>query len=66
MDRKRLFKSWWPWLIIVVVLFALFVLPRSPRRLVFVVNTSDAVSQIQAGNVTKATVHDKEQTLDSI
>ena len=28
------------------------------------VNTSDAISQIQAGNVTKATVHDKEQTLD--
>src|SRR5664279_141218 len=65
MDRKRLFKSWWPWLIILVVLFALFVLPSIASSDGYTsVNTSDAISQIDAGNVNKATVHDKEQTLD--
>ena len=65
MDRKKLFRSWWPWLIILVVVFALFVLPSLASSSQYTsVNTSEAISQIQAGNVSKATVHDKEQTLD--
>src|ERR1700753_3858330 len=65
MDRKKLFRSWWPWAIIIAVLLAFLVLPSVAGSSTYSsVNTSDAVNQIQAGNVTKATVHDKEQTLD--
>ena len=65
MDRKKLFRSWWPWVIGLVVIFALFVLPTIASTSSYTsVNTSEALAQIQAGNVVKATVHDKEQTLD--
>jgi cell division protease FtsH len=65
MDRKKLFRSWWPWALIIAVLFALFILPSVAGSSSYSsVNTSDAVNQINSGNVSKATLHDKEQTLD--
>ena len=64
MDRKRIFRTWWLWAAVVVVLF--FVVPAfvSSGNSYHAVNTSEAVAQITDHNITKATLHDKEQTLD--
>jgi cell division protease FtsH len=64
MDRKRIFRSWWLWVAVVVVV--LFLLPNllAGNSGYHAVNTSQAVAQITGKNVTKATLHDKEQTLD--
>jgi cell division protease FtsH len=64
MDRKRIFRTWWLWTAVIVV--ALFVVPSllAGGNQFHAVNTSDALSQIISGNVTKATIHDKEQSLD--
>jgi cell division protease FtsH len=65
MDRKKVFRSWWPWTIGLLVLFALFVVPSIASTSSYTsVNTSVAIAQIQSGNVIKAVMHDKEQTLD--
>ena len=63
MDRKRLYRSWWLWAI--VIIFAIFVLPSvlSGGGDYHSVDTSDALAQVKAGNVTKAVMHDKEQSL---
>ncbi|MBV9592841.1 MAG: ATP-dependent zinc metalloprotease FtsH, partial [Actinobacteria bacterium] len=64
MDRKRLFRSWWLWVIIGIV-FLVFVVPSIAGTSDYhAVNTSDAINQITSGNVTKAVIHDKEQSLD--
>ncbi len=64
MDRKRLFRSWWLW-VIIGLLFIGFVVPSIAGTSDYhAVNTSDAVSQIVSGNVTNAVLHDKEQSLD--
>src|SRR6266581_2012069 len=63
MDRKRLYRSWWLWAVVIIV-FAIFVLPSlSGGSDYHSVSTSDAIAQIDAGNVTKAVMHDKEQSL---
>ncbi len=64
MDRKRIFRSWWLWVAIALVL--VFILPSvlSNNKGYHSVNTSVAIDQINAKNVSKATMHDKEQTLD--
>src|SRR6266487_4238518 len=63
MDRKRLYRSWWLWAVVIII-FAIFVLPSlSGGSDYHSVSTSDAIAQIDAGNVTKAVVHDKEQSL---
>ncbi len=47
-----------------VIIFAIFVLPSlSGGSDYHSVSTSDAIAQIDAGNVTKAVMHDKEQSL---
>src|SRR5882762_10503982 len=63
MDRKRLFRSWWLWAI--VIIFAIFILPSviSGGSDYKSVNTSVAYAQIDSGNFTKATIKDKEQQL---
>ena len=63
MDRKRLFRSWWLWAI--VIIFAIFILPSviSGGSDYKSVNTSVAYAQIDSGNFTKATMKDKEQQL---
>src|SRR6266496_2191549 len=63
MDRKRLYRSWWLWAVVIII-FAIFVLPSlSGGSDYHSVSTSDAIAQIDAGNVTKAVMHDKEQSL---
>src|SRR5215475_4396862 len=63
MDRRRLFRSWWLWAI--VIIFAIFVLPSvvSGGSDYKAVNTSVAYAQIDSGNFTTATIRDKEQQL---
>jgi cell division protease FtsH len=63
MDRRRLFRSWWLWAI--VIIFAIFVLPSvvSGGSDYKSVNTSVAYAQIDSGNFTTATIRDKEQQL---
>jgi len=64
MDRRRIFRSWWLWVAVVVVV--LFILPTllSGNNNYHAVNTSQAVAQINAKNVSKAVIHDKEQKLE--
>ena len=63
MNRKRLLRSWWLWGLL--VLFVIFFLPGllSGGSDYHGVGTSTAISQITKGNVAKAVVQDKEQTL---
>ncbi|MDT4938665.1 MAG: cell division protease FtsH [Pseudonocardiales bacterium] len=63
MNRKRILRSWWLWA--AVVLFGFLILPSlvSTGSTYHGVNTSDALAQINSGNVTKALQKDKEQTL---
>ena len=64
MDRKRIFRTWWVWIGLLVVLF--FVVPAfaGGGASYHAVNTSDALQQINAHNYSSAILHDKEQTLD--
>ncbi|MDP9093215.1 MAG: ATP-dependent zinc metalloprotease FtsH [Actinomycetota bacterium] len=63
MNRRRILRSWWLWA--AVILFGFIVLPSllSSGSGYHSVNTSDVISQINSGNVTQATVKDKEQTV---
>ena len=63
MNRRRILRSWWLWAI--VILFGFLVLPSllSTSTTYHGVNTSDALSQLQTGNVVTAVQKDKEQTL---
>jgi cell division protease FtsH len=63
MNRKRILRSWWLWGL--VVLFVIFVLPGllSTSGSYHGVSTSDAITQIQNGNVQSAIQSDKEQSL---
>jgi cell division protease FtsH len=64
MDRKRLYRSWWLWAIVIVVLFFVMQSVISGGGNYKAVNTSDAIAQINAGNVRNAVIHDKEQSVD--
>jgi cell division protease FtsH len=63
MNRKRLARSWWLWA--AVILFSFLVLPQliAGGSDYHGVDTSQALAQIQAGNVSKAIQKDKEQEL---
>ncbi len=63
MNRKRILRSWWLWAAVIV--FGVLVLPSllSSGDPYHSVGTSDAISQITSGNVSKAVQEDKEQTL---
>ncbi len=63
MNRKKLLRSWWLWGLL--VLFVIFFLPGllSGGSDYHGVGTSTAIQQISSGNVAKAVVQDKEQTL---
>src|SRR3954453_4520936 len=64
MERKKLFRSVWFWVAIVVVLgFIGSSFFRSDGGY-DQVSTSTALSQLSDGNVSSATINDKEQTLD--
>ena len=64
MDRKRIVRSWWLWAVIAVVAFFVLSSAFSGGDGYKSVNTSVAVAQIKAGNVTSATLNDKSQTLE--
>jgi cell division protease FtsH len=63
MNRKRILRSWWLWGLL--VLFIIFFVPNlvSGGPSYHGVGTSDALHEISSGDVTKAVVNDKEQTL---
>ena len=63
MNRKRILRSWWLWgfLVLFVVLFLPSMLSGGSGY--HGVSTSDALSQVTKGNVSKAVVQDKEQRL---
>jgi len=63
MNRKRILRSWWLWA--VLILFCFLVLPSllSSGSDYHAVSTSDAITAIDKGNVSKAVQEDKEQTL---
>jgi len=64
MDRKRIVRSWWLWAVVAIVLFFALQSVLSSGDEYHAVNTSQAISQINSGNVDKAVIHDKEQSLD--
>jgi cell division protease FtsH len=64
MDRKRIVRSWWLWAVVAIVLFFALQSVLSSGDEYHAVNTSEAIAQIDAGNVDKAVIHDKEQSLD--
>ncbi len=66
MDRKRLYRSWWLWAIVIVLLFFVMQSVVSSGDEYKSVNTSVAIDQINSGNVASAVIHDKEQTLDLV
>jgi cell division protease FtsH len=62
MNRKRILRSWWLWA--AVALFVFFLLSSLGGGSSYHgVNSSEAFSQLNSGNVTKVVVKDKEQTL---
>ena len=64
MDRKRIVRSWWLWAVVAIVLFFALQSVLSSGDEYHSVNTSQAISQINSGNVDKAVIHDKEQSLN--
>jgi cell division protease FtsH len=64
MDRKRIVRAWWFWGLLILI--ALFVLPSlvASGDSYHSVDTSAALAQVDAGNVAKAVIHDKEQLLE--
>jgi cell division protease FtsH len=64
MERKKIFRSVWVWIAVVVVVgFIASSFFRSDGGY-DQVSTSTALAQLADGNVDKATINDKEQTLD--
>jgi len=64
MERKKIFRSVWLWIVVVVVVgFIASSFFRGDGGY-DQVSTSTALSQLADGNVSSATINDKEQTLD--
>ena len=63
MDRKRLLKNPLVWIVAALLLYFAFSMIFDEDRGYTHVPTSQAVAQIGSGNVEKATLEDKEQTL---
>src|SRR4029450_4330145 len=64
MERKKIFRSVWFWVVIVVLLALAFSSVISGNSGNQEVSTSTALAQFADGNVESATINDKEQTLD--
>ena len=64
MERKKIFRSVWFWVVLVVLLALTFSSFFSGNGGYQEVSTSTALQQFSDGNVEKATINDKEQTLD--
>src|SRR3712207_5988135 len=64
MERKKIFRSVWFWVVLVVLLALTFSSLFRGNGGYQEVSTSTALAQFADGNVEKATINDKEQTLD--
>ncbi|MFN2518044.1 MAG: ATP-dependent zinc metalloprotease FtsH [Jatrophihabitantaceae bacterium] len=64
MNRKRLLRSWWLWAAVILTGFLVAPYLLSSGGDYHGVSTSEAISQITSGNVTKAVQKDKEQSLE--
>src|SRR3954452_12143260 len=64
MERKKIFRSVWFWVVLVVLLALAFSSLFSGNGGYQEVSTSTALQQFTDGNVEKATINDKEQTLE--
>ncbi|MBA3293663.1 MAG: ATP-dependent metallopeptidase FtsH/Yme1/Tma family protein, partial [Geodermatophilaceae bacterium] len=64
MERKRLIRSPWLWVGLAVLLFFVVQPLFSGGDDFTEVKTSVALEQLESGNVSEATINDKEQTLD--
>src|SRR3954447_8853899 len=64
MERKKIFRSVWFWVVIVVLVALTFSTLFTGKGGYQEVSTSTALAQFKDGNVTSATINDKEQTLD--
>src|SRR4029450_1736087 len=63
MERKKIFRSVWFWVVLVVLLALTFSSFFQGNGGYQEVSTSTALAQFSDGNVESATVNDKEQTL---
>ncbi|MEP6851092.1 MAG: ATP-dependent zinc metalloprotease FtsH [bacterium] len=63
MDRKRILRSWWFWVPIALIVFFIVQSALAGGGDYSSVKTSDAISQLKAGNIKSATLNDKSQTL---
>ena len=64
MERKKLFRSVWFWVVLVVLVALTFSSLFRGNGGYQEVSTSTALAQFDSGNVASATINDKEQTLD--
>jgi len=64
MERKKLFRSVWFWVVLVVLVAVAFSSLFRGNGGYTDVSTSVALEQLQDGNVDHATINDKEQTLN--
>src|SRR5215213_7854105 len=64
MERKKIFRSVWFWVVLVVLVALTFSSLFSGNGGYQEVSTSVALAQFEDGNVQSATINDKEQTLD--
>ena len=64
MERKKIFRSVWFWVVLVVLVALTFSSLFSGNGGYQEVSTSVALAQFEDGNVKSATINDKEQTLD--
>src|SRR3954447_13763717 len=64
MERKKIFRSVWFWVVLVVLVALAFSSLFRGNGGYQEVSTATAIQQITDGNATKVTINDKEQTLD--
>ena len=64
MERKKIFRSVWFWVALVVLVALTFSTLFTGNGGYQEVSTSTALAQFDSGNVSSATINDKEQTLD--